>query len=199
MKFSPLKFKTLLVGGCLIWAAFVLSVAQFSGFRADSAAAMNWPVALMLTPYGLIQNLLFGANAYLHKVYSQTPAPLSFAAPQDRWYWHYLQIYLQSNLLEVIPILFLWPRWRPMGQTALRVSAVNLFTHPIVFFGVMRLPFGYLTNILMAETFAVVTEALIYRRMGLRRPFLTSLFANLVSWQFAPVLTVYFFLWEKLG
>jgi hypothetical protein len=159
---------------------------------------MNWPVAFMLTPWGLIQNLIFGAHEYLHKVYGQAPPPLAFSAAQDQWYWHYAWIYLQSNLLEVIPLLFIWPRWRPADRNALRISLLNGVTHPIVFFGLMRLPFSYLINVLIAETFAIVAEWRVYRRLGLPKAFQASLFANLISWQLAPALTVYFFLWDKL-
>jgi len=186
------------LGGYLLWVAFVLLVAQLSGFRADSATSMNWPVAMMLTPYGLIENLWIGAHEYLHKVYAMTPPPLTFQAAQDQWYWHYLQIFAQSNLLEILPLLLLWPRWRPLGSVALKITLINSITHPIVFFGLMRLPFSYLTNILIAEAFAVLAEALYYRRLGFAHPFKASLFANLVSWQLAPVLTVYFFLWDRL-
>lgn len=185
------------IGGYLLWVALVLLLAQLTGFRADSAKAMNWAVAFMLTPFGLLHNLLFGAHEYLHKVYFQPPPGLEIAS-QDQWYWHYLQIYLQSNLLEVLPLLLIWPRWRPGLKNALRISVLNSITHPIVFFGLMRLPLSYLANILIAESFAILSEGYAYRRMGLKNPWAASLWANLVSWQLAPLFTVYFFLWDKL-
>ncbi len=190
-------FRNKLWGAYLFWLALVLLTAQGTGFRADAAKAMNWPIALMLTPWGLIQNLVFGAHEYLHKVYFQAPPGHSFAA-QDQWYWHYLQIYLQSNLLEVLPLILVWPRWRPTMKNALRISILNSVTHPIVFFGLMRMPFPYLVNILIAESFAILTEGYCYRRMGLTQPWLASLWANLISWQLAPFLTVYFFLSDKM-
>jgi len=184
-------------GGYLLWVALVLLLAHFSGFRADAVPSVNWDVILLLTPWGLTENLILGANAYLHKVYWYQPPPLTLTWAQDQWNWHYLYIYLQSNLLEVIPLLILWPRWRPLGVRTLQISILNSLTHPIVFFVLMKLPLGYLPNVLLAETFAIMVEGLVYQRLGLRRPFAASLFANLVSWQVAPVITAYWFLWDK--
>ncbi|NJM10311.1 MAG: hypothetical protein HC883_05490 [Bdellovibrionaceae bacterium] len=62
----------------------------------------------------------------------------------------------------------------------------------------MKMPLGYLPNVLIAELFAIGAEGFVYKQMGLPRPWLASVFANLISWQLAPVLTTYFFLWDKL-
>jgi hypothetical protein len=73
---------------------------------------------------------------------------------------------------------------------------MNSVTHPVVFFGIMNLPFTYLENILLAESFAVVAEAaclfVVLQPRNIRSVLgciFTSLVANLVSWQIAPMLT----------
>lgn len=176
----------------------VFSAAHFSGYRADQVRSINWDIVLLLSPYGLIQNWLLGANAYLHAAYGTVPPPFAWSWTWDTWNWHYLYLYFQSNLLEVLFLVWIWPRWRPVGATALRISALNFVTHPIVFFVLMKLPFGYLPNVLIAEAFAIGAEGLVYSRLGFSRPWLASLFANLVSWQLAPFGTAYLFLWDKL-
>lgn len=107
----------------------------------------------------------------------------------------YLSIFLQSNLLE-LPIylsffaqqkkLFRWP-W-----VVLFVTMMNAVTHPVVFFGIMNLPLTYLQTILLAETFAIVAEAMLLKWL-LKNHFamclLASLLANLLSWQLGPILT----------
>lgn len=111
----------------------------------------------------------------------------------------YLFFLLQSNLLE-------WPvylarlsdkktgwSWK---RTALFVTVLNSITHPLVFFGFMNLPLPYLANILLAETFAIGAEAWALHRFaerGWKDSLLTSAFANLLSWQLAPMLTYTFF------
>lgn len=72
------------------------------------------------------------------------------------------------------------------------VTALNAITHPIVFFFIMNLKLPYLTNIMLAETFAVVAEGLLIcwlLKTGTLRSLAVSLLANLVSWQLAPMLT----------
>ncbi|NJM10312.1 MAG: hypothetical protein HC883_05495 [Bdellovibrionaceae bacterium] len=121
------------LAGYLFWVVLVILVAHGSGYRADDIVSINWDVVFLITPFGLIDNLIFGANAYLHKVYWYKPPGLKLSADHAQFNWHYLYIYLQSNLLEVIPLAFLWPRWRPRWTAALQISVVNSFTHPIVF------------------------------------------------------------------
>lgn len=110
----------------------------------------------------------------------------------------YLYVFLQSNLLEVLPYFWLLPlaRGRGLARTLVKVTLLNSLTHPIVFFGLMNLPFTFLTNIALAEGFAVVAEAialslLCHQPRG--RAFFASLLANLVSWQLAPMLTYVLF------
>ena len=74
----------------------------------------------------------------------------------------------------------------------------NAITHPIVFFILLssgsRL--NWLSGILLAEAFAVVMEVIIHGyalRPSTKRAWLVlatgSLIANLVSWEFGPILT----------
>ena len=106
----------------------------------------------------------------------------------------YLYVFLQSNLLEVLPYFLLLPGARGWGlaRTAAMVTLLNSLTHPIVFFGLMNLPFTFLTNISLAEGFAVGAEAIALTLLCNQprgRAIFASLIANLVSWQLAPILT----------
>ncbi len=107
----------------------------------------------------------------------------------------YLYVFLQSNLLEIAPYYVLLPRGQRgwgLGQMLVLITLLNSLTHPIVFFGIMNLRFSFLTNILLAEGFAIVSETiLLARALGLswRSTVVASLVANLLSWQLAPALT----------
>lgn len=104
----------------------------------------------------------------------------------------YLYIFLQSNLLEV-PVYYLFFRkQKSLFQTLLLVTAINSLTHPVVFFVIMNFKLTYLTNILLAETFAIVAETLFLHKVcGFDgwNSFRAAFYANLVSWQLAPMLT----------
>lgn len=107
----------------------------------------------------------------------------------------YVYTFLQSNILEWIvylPLLALVrPSWSFIDR-AMFITALNALTHPIVFFFIMNLKLPYLADIMIAETFAVVAEAVLicyFLRVNLTKSFFASLFANLVSWQIAPMLT----------
>lgn len=152
----------------------------------------------MLTPAGLVENLVFGLHAYLREAYWTVPPQFRFSADHPGFNWHYLYVFLQSNGIEVLFLTLIWPRWRPALQTGAKITALNSVTHPIVIFALMKLPLGYLPDILIAETFAIVAEGAVYRRWGWRRPFLASLVANILSWQLGPVLTASIFLWDRL-
>lgn len=113
----------------------------------------------------------------------------------------YLFIFFQSNLLEW-PIYLLRLKQQPAfhfaswAKTAGFVTVLNSVTHPLVFFGFMNLPLPYLANIILAETFAIGTEAFLLRRFAKLTwlsALITSLMANLLSWQIAPMLTYAFF------
>ncbi len=106
----------------------------------------------------------------------------------------YAYIFLQSCALEM-PIYLALANRTPRWQMALGIFAMNSVTHPVVFFGIMNLPLTFLHTILLAEAFAVVTEALVltrFARLNLRRAMTASVVANLFSWQFGPVLTYLF-------
>jgi len=105
----------------------------------------------------------------------------------------YVLLFAQSNALE-LPI-FAWgyrksqsvPRSLALGTLS------NLVTHPVVIFLFLSLGWTNLAAVLVAECFAVITEALLHAGFGdglrLRTAFVWSLAANLVSWQVAPLLT----------
>lgn len=106
----------------------------------------------------------------------------------------YLYIFLQSNLLEVPFYYLLFRKNTRFSKVLFLTTAINSLTHPIVFFIIMNMENSYLTNILLAETFAVVIEALFFYfvlRLTVKRALLGSLIANLVSWQFAPMITYF--------
>lgn len=119
----------------------------------------------------------------------------TFSSPLRERDVNYLYTFFQSNLLEwciYLPFLAVArPQWRWFDR-AMFVTALNAITHPIVFFFIMNLKLPYLANILMAETFAVVAEALLicwFLKTGTLRSLWISLVANLISWQLAPMLT----------
>lgn len=108
----------------------------------------------------------------------------------------YLYIFLQSNLIEV-PFYYLFLRrlYSPLNSFGL-ITAINSLTHPLVFFILMNLKNTYLENILLAESFAVASEALFLFwicQLNWKTAFLASLVANLASWQMAPIFTYLFF------
>lgn len=115
--------------------------------------------------------------------------------------WHYLYTFFQSNGVEVLFLIFFYPvggrllksRW----DTALVVSLANSITHPVVLFLILKGPFTYLWGVLLAESFAVISEVFIHRHfLGVtwKRACIGSLIANLLSWQLGALLTTYFFL-----
>lgn len=111
----------------------------------------------------------------------------------------YLYVFLQTNLLE-FPIYYYFYRKRCRTSEILTFTLlVNLVTHPIVFFGFMASHQSYLASILEAESFAIVAEGLLglyFLKKGsipARTTFSASFFANLFSWQIAPLLTYFFF------
>lgn len=119
-------------------------------------------------------------------------------------HWQYLYVFTQSTLLE-IPLYYLGLRSLVPGllTRSLReserllfficaVTAVNSVTHPLVFFGIMNLKWAYLQNILVAEAFAILAEAIfMYWILDVSklRALAVAAIANLVSWQLAPLLT----------
>lgn len=107
----------------------------------------------------------------------------------------YLYLFLQSNLLEW-PLYLPFLVWRGRGlrwfEAAVVITLMNAVTHPLVFFGFMNLPLSYLQNILLAESFAILSEGLFLAWFLRERRLATlavSALANLLSWQWAPILT----------
>ncbi|MDD4972920.1 MAG: hypothetical protein PHY93_01140 [Bacteriovorax sp.] len=115
----------------------------------------------------------------------------------------YLYIFFQSNILEM-PAYFLFlkskrSKWN-FFERFIFVTGLNAITHPIVFFLIMNLRLTYLQNILLAEAFAIFTEAMILK-LSLKEKFMPCLFistfANLLSWQLAPMFTYLFWPYLK--
>lgn len=111
---------------------------------------------------------------------------------------NYFFLFLQSNALELpVSLLFLYRTLKPSAKWSFTgalafVTCLNAVTHPIVFFFIMNLKMTYLFNILVAETFAILSEALCYRQMSGEKAgycLLISLFANFLSWQISPMIT----------
>ncbi len=111
--------------------------------------------------------------------------------------WYYFYTFLQSNLLEIpIYLLFLRLYRSPitLGDGAIKITFMNSITHPIVFFVLTNMGLSYLAGILVAEAFAIGSEALycswaLFPQIGRGRALFISATANLVSWQVAPILT----------
>lgn len=104
----------------------------------------------------------------------------------------YLYIFLQSNLLEVPFYYFFYKKDFDLKKILTTTTAINSLTHPIVFFVIMNLKNTYLTNILFAEFFAVITESLFFYfflNRSYKKAFMASFIANLISWQLAPMMT----------
>ena len=81
------------------WLLLILCIAliglasELSGFQLSTPdQRVNWEIVLMLTPYGLITNLLFGANPDLHPYY--------FVLSNRSGFF--------DNLPLIIELLFLW-------------------------------------------------------------------------------------------
>lgn len=81
------------------WLLLILSLAliglasQLSGFQLSTPnQRVDWGVVLMLTPYGLISNLLFGAHPELHSYY--------FVLSERSGFF--------DNLPLMVELLFLW-------------------------------------------------------------------------------------------
>lgn len=110
--------------------------------------------------------------------------------------WHYLYIFLQSNILEVPIYYWFFRRTQNASQSLMTTTVMNSMTHPLVYFGFMNLSMTYLNKILLAEVFAIISETFFYHRylkINIKYTFFAALLANLISWQFAPMLTYLLF------
>lgn len=104
----------------------------------------------------------------------------------------YFLVFLQSNFLEFPVYLPYMMKDTTLFQSIALVTCLNAITHPIVFFFIMNLKMTFLFNILAAETFAILAEALaVYKITGdqYRTCFVISLCANILSWQISPMIT----------
>ena len=108
----------------------------------------------------------------------------------------YLYIFLQSNLLEVPFYYLFFKSKKTFLQNLVLTTAINSLTHPIVFFVIMNMKCTYLTNILIAESFAILIEGLYFWKVAgftFKKSYAAAAIANLVSWQLAPMLTYILF------
>lgn len=109
--------------------------------------------------------------------------------------WSYLQIFIQSMGMEALIIglyFYFFKKQRPFKLMAF-VFMLNACTHPVVVFIIMKSGV-YLHSILVAETFAWLSEAFIYKKKISKSWFeviVLSLVANLVSWQMGPWVTLW--------
>lgn len=89
--------------------------------------------------------------------------------------------FVLTQLLEIPVVLDLTrDDGRPLGKRLLIAFVASLITHPIVWFVLhpWLLPLGYVPFFVLAESFAIGTEALWYRTCRLDRPLRLSLAAN---------------------
>lgn len=109
----------------------------------------------------------------------------------------YLYIFLQSNLLEVpFYYYFLKGNNNKFFKILGLITVINSLTHPIVFFLIMNMKLYYIVNILIAESFAIISETILVQKIFKSKfllAFTASFIANLVSWQLAPALTYILF------
>ncbi len=107
----------------------------------------------------------------------------------------YLITFLQSNALE---LAFFYLLHRRLGLTPARSIALttlaNLITHPTIFFGHMTMGLSWFSAIISAEIFAWTSEAVLHAGTTQawerwRAWLVTSLIANLMSWELGPRLT----------
>lgn len=124
----------------------------------------------------------------------------------EQFNWHYLYVFLQSNALEVLFLLFFYhvfQYWDRLSnwEIILKVTLANSITHPIVIFFILKGPLSYIEAILVAEVFAIVTEIFLHQKylgIGWTKATVGSIIANLISWQFGTVLTTFFFLSDRV-
>ena len=88
-----------------------------------------------------------------------------------------------TQLIEV-PILVLWIKQGSLRRRIAIAFGASAITHPILWFVVdplLREDF-YIAYVVVGETFAVITEAIYLRLLGVRQPLLASVSANASSW-----------------
>lgn len=164
-------------------------LALISEYPVPDFSQGNWDTTLFLTPYGIINNHLHKDTSVLWTFYSDISSGNLELSLTKMLLMAAIYIFFQSNILEV-PFYFVFFRNRlnPL-KTLTHVTAINSLTHPIVFFVIMNLHNTFLSNILLAEGFAILAEAIFFYKFGkfsLGRSLAAATVANLVSWQLAP-------------
>ncbi|MBK8093413.1 MAG: hypothetical protein IPK32_15895 [Verrucomicrobiaceae bacterium] len=92
--------------------------------------------------------------------------------------WH--EAFLLTQIVEV-PVYLLAGRELPLPKRVLYAFGASTITHPIIWFGLPWAGGPYLLLFLVAETFAVMGEALWGLGLGVRRPWMAALLANTAS------------------
>lgn len=104
----------------------------------------------------------------------------------------YFQLFLQSFAIEAVFLSILFFR-KKLGRVLFVVLLANALTHPLVVFGFLAYPdIRVIVGLLLAETFAILVEALIYwKKLELSWwwALLASAAANLLSWELGPRLS----------
>ncbi len=99
---------------------------------------------------------------------------------------------LGLELLVAVPLLWRWLRPSTGGVIIRRVLLVNAVSHPVVWFLLPHLELEYVLFLAIAESWAFLSEALLYRllwsKLGFRRAALLSLLANGASLGFGLLL-----------
>jgi hypothetical protein len=107
----------------------------------------------------------------------------------------YVLTFLLSSTLEVPVYAFAYRSRLSFAKVFGIVTLANLVTHPLVFFGFMSSRWPYLWAVLGAELFAILAESFIHRAcipgISLKRTLHAAFWANIVSWQVAPMITWY--------
>jgi hypothetical protein len=112
--------------------------------------------------------------------------------------WHYLYTFSQTCALEFPCYAYFLRKETKRGWLGAlaAVVALNAFTHPLVFFGLLSAKMVLWQSILCGEVFAFGFEAwACFYFLGLRpkSAFWAATAANLVSWQLGPLLTYWLF------
>jgi hypothetical protein len=89
----------------------------------------------------------------------------------------WLAAFAVTQIIEM-PIYVFALRERPWVQRLALAFGASAITHPFVWFLFPRLVEDYWTMVALAETFAVVVEAVWLWRFGLKRAILWTLLAN---------------------
>lgn len=71
--------KSIVYFGFIFTSIAILS--QISGFAVGNVKSFNWDIALMLTPYGIVQNVLLN-ETYLTPYYFQTQTAAPLESPE---------------------------------------------------------------------------------------------------------------------